>query len=476
MHKLILILPLFMSGFAGFTQPYTQPQYTVSVEKNITYGVAKNFAGNDVELKMDIYKPLNNNDVSRPIYVHVHGGAWLEISTKEQPEGAAVCMEMAKRGYVVANIEYRRGYHRYNYYEPYALCSSVVFPNQSDCIYVQDSSEIVRAIYRGMQDAKAAIRFMKGRFAADSTDVNTVCVGGESAGGFVAMYAGFLTCPDEKPVDCFALPDAKATDSDLADCHPAVISLARPDLGSIEGDVNLNGFDASVVGVANFFGGIMHPILPGPKPPAFYLFHQTNDVVVDCNYKRPYQSLFEQVIYPLNLCQPLNTPPKAWGCCSIQTMLENMGAAAPEYNVQIVNNGGPNALANPPGHAYDNITLRASQAAALFSPYVSGQASAPAGTPCLVGDNEPIISENSIAVFPNPAQDELTIRLLSENAGPAIMSVSDLAGKLILTEKMVISRGENVITVALGALKPGMYLVKIESHIGEHRVVRFVKL
>jgi len=476
MHKLILILPLFMSGLTAFAQPYTQPQYAVSVEKNITYGIAKNFAGNDYELKMDIYKPLNNNDVSRPIYVHVHGGAWLEISNKEQPEDAAVCMEMAKRGYVAANVEYRRGYHRYSFYEPYALCSSVVFPNQSDCVYVQDSSEIIRAIYRGMQDAKAAIRFMKGRFATDSTDVNTVCVGGESAGGFLAMYTGFLTCPDEKPVDCFALPDAKATDSDLADCNPAVISLARPDLGSIEGEVNLNGFDASVVGVANYFGGMMHPILPGPKPPALYLFHQTNDVVVDCNYKKPYQSLFEQVIYPLNLCQPLNTPPKAWGCCSINSMLGNMGAAAPEYEVQIVNNGGPNSLANPPGHAYDNIALRVSQAAALFSPYVSGQASAPAGTPCVVSENEPVTTGNALLVFPNPAFDQITIRVHSENAGPSIITISDMAGRVVLTEKWNLQQGENQVPVSVGTINPGSYLINMEKSSGENLVTRMVKM
>lgn len=460
MRTFIFSSLFFLTTAIVVAQPYTQPQFAVGVEKNITYGTAKNFAGNDEDLKLDIYKPLNNTDIARPVYLHVHGGSWLEISNKDAAEDITVCMEMAKKGYVAVNVEYRRGYHRLNYYVPYALCSTLAFPNQSDCIYVQDTSEVVRAIYRGMQDAKAAIRFMKGRHAVDSTNVNAVCIGGESAGGFIAMYAGYLTCADEKPAACFALPNALPTDADLADCNPATILLARPDLGSIEGEINMNGYDATVAGVANYYGGIMHPIIPGPKPPVLYLFHQKSDVIVDCDYKMPILSFFEQVIYPLNLCQPLYTIPKAWGSCSIATMLADLGPNAPAYNAQIINNGPPNSLANPPGHAYDNIVLRTTQAAALFSPYVTGQAQAPQGINCIVSDSEPFTHQNGITISPNPFRDHFQMTVSVTQITPTLIRMTNIDGKVIYEKQTIFQQGENTITVDLQSI-PGVYFITI---------------
>lgn len=441
--------------------PYTQAQYEVAVYKNIVYGVAVDFAGVADTLRLDIYKPLNNTDISRPVYLHAHGGSWLEISNKNGAESAAVCTEMAKRGYVAANIEYRRGFHRVNFYNPYALCSALVLPNNSDCIYAQDSSEIIRAVYRGMQDFKGAIRYMKSRHLTDSTDVQKVVIGGESAGGFLALYTGLLDCPNEKPLSCNALPDALPTDGDLLDCNIPNPSLVRPDLGDVEGDLHINsGYNADVKGVANFFGGVFHPLWRGLTPPALYLFHQTNDAIVDCGVKSPMRSFYEQVVYPLNLCQPLVTIPVASGSCAIQDQLSALGAAAPAWNAQIVNNGPPFALANPNGHAYDNIGLRAAQMAAYFSPYLTGAAALPPGSPCQVTDTNSAPEGLQWSIAPNPIVGDLSVQVEAGAEMDVTIRVYSSLGRLLRSVSVQVAAGRQSVLIE-GPFAPGIYFVQI---------------
>lgn len=184
-------------------------------------------------------------------------------------------------------------------------------------------------------------------------------------------------------------------------------------------------------------------------------------MVVDCNYKMPTQSLFEQVIYPLNLCQPLTTVPKAWGSCSIVGMLTALGPDAPVYDAQIVNNGPPNSLANPPGHAYDNLILRITQAATLFSPYVTGQAQAPLGINCLVSEDEPFNGITGITISPNPFYGSFRITVPTSKSGQAMISVSDMYGKDIYYKETAFQQGENSLKLDIQTI-PGIYFIRVE--------------
>jgi hypothetical protein len=191
----------------------------------------------------------------------VHGGGFI-AGTKNDVDVVQICQEMAARGYVTASVHYRLGVHPLDYYVPYAFCNDAINPlGINKCIYATDDLEIKRALYRATQDVKGAIRFLKDRHELDSTDVHNAFVGGSSAGAITALNVVLMDLPSEKPAHAEAQADAPVPDTDLASCVPAPGNLARPDLGSVDGDQNLNGNDASVVGVAEFMGGTFDILL-----------------------------------------------------------------------------------------------------------------------------------------------------------------------------------------------------------------------
>lgn len=462
---LFVCLVLVCNENTNAQNPFTSPVFQFREEKNIIYGTATDFAGNQVSLEMDVFKPIGDGNLKRPIYLHFHGGSWVEISNKEQTEGREVCKDMARRGYLAANVEYRRGFHRLNYYEPYALCSSVVFAGLNNCLYPFDTSEIFRAVFRGMQDAKGAIRFLKSHHLQDSSDIENVFIGGESAGGFIAFATAFMDCLTEKPLSCYTLSNALPADSDFSGCHVAPINLTRADLGSIEGNLNFDsGYNAEVKGVANFFGGVFHNLLENEsgKIPAAFLFHQTSDAVVDCYCKSPYATVFEQIINPLNLCQPLITAPVSCGTCSIRDYLNSNPPNKPIFHTEIIENGQANAFANPTGHAYDNILLRTDQMANFFSNVISGQVISNDGKGCeTVSDLETnYFSQMQAIAFPNPFNEAFSFHFFSENSEEMFYRLIDTNGREIIHGKEYTISGKNIFFVKLDS-PPGVYFLEI---------------
>ncbi|MBK8846071.1 MAG: T9SS type A sorting domain-containing protein [Bacteroidetes bacterium] len=278
-NKNLLAILLSATIAVASGQAYVLPQYQVDTVKNLVFGTDSNFFGNIDTLKLDLFKPVGDNNLLRPVMIAIHGGAWV---AGDKSELWQYCHNMAQRGYVCASINYRLGHHHPSWISP-----SLVIPV---CVYTPDSSEIIRAMYRAVQDAKAAIRFMKARHALDSADVCNYYLAGESAGGFTALLTSFLDLPNEKPADCYALPDATQPEPNVfAPCYTTTlpltnVQLLRPDLGNVEGKINLNGYDDNVNGVVNFFGGVLPQTLTGnwmtgPDTPAYYLYHQTCDMI-----------------------------------------------------------------------------------------------------------------------------------------------------------------------------------------------------
>jgi len=298
---------LFLSlGLASAcaAQDYSTPdQFTFTVESDVLYGIDTNYLGSRDTLLLDVYKPIGNPDTERPLVVFVHGGTWLG-GCKDDPAGIVPLIhQFATRGYVVASVNYRLGWHKDDYVGgAVAGFPPSLWPETYRALYALDSLEMKRAIFRGMQDVKGAIRFMKARAEQDSVCIEKVLVAGESAGGFVAMAVAFLDRPEEKPPACYALPDAPPPYANLLNatalnCEQDTYAvsgsmLARPDLGSVDGDLNSNGHSADVRGVASFYGGVPSDAftqdwLQGADTPSVYLYHQTCDGVVLFDHGRP---------------------------------------------------------------------------------------------------------------------------------------------------------------------------------------------
>lgn len=435
--------------------PYSQNQYKVRVESDIEYGITTDYAGLPDTLYLDLYKPVDDNNCQRPVLVVIHGGTWI-AGNKKNNDVVAIANQMAAKGYVVASIKYRLGTHKAASWTQWWACSSSLI---TPCAYICDSSEVYRAIYRGMQDAKGAIRFLKNRAVTDSTDAENVFVAGTSAGAFIAMATAFIDLPEEKPADCYNIKDAPIPASGLAGCNPKGVSFSRPDLGDIDGDLNTGGVNAKVKGVGCFFGGLpTFNWMKGADTPAVYLFHQQADVIVSAGYSRLLSRLSYECIN--GLCQPLYFYPWMYGGKSIADSLKTMDSTSFSYTADIINNwnGNANCLQNPPGHAIDNVPLRSQNMADLFATVIAASGNIP-GTSCITdaAEKEPLLS---VSVWPNPVTESvLHVAMNGTPDNPVQIKVFDLVGR-VMDERSSHTR-KNILQVYLPELSSGIYFLSV---------------
>lgn len=147
----------------------------IKSHRNITYGKAdqlllpyffENFT-TKLRLTADIYQPEDLHTMDRPCIIFAHGGSFL-IGSKRDISVVAYAKEMASRGYVVMTINYRMGYN--------AL--------------VKESAQ--RAVYRGIQDMKAAVRYAKEHHLELGIDPDKIIAAGNSAGGIMSVHTAYF--------------------------------------------------------------------------------------------------------------------------------------------------------------------------------------------------------------------------------------------------------------------------------------------
>lgn len=81
---------------------------------------------------------------------------------------------------------------------------------------------------------------------------------------------------------CNGIQSVNPADADLKLCQPSTISLLRPDLGSIRGEIkSTDHTDESVLGVAIMIGGQLGHLDIKAGDPALYVYHNTNDAIAD---------------------------------------------------------------------------------------------------------------------------------------------------------------------------------------------------
>ena len=458
--KVYFILLFFMSSYTNAIAqlPYTANQFTYDSLIDVSYGQATDYSGNQVALLLDIYKPKMDANCLRPIMVLVHGGAWI-AGSKEDANMKLMCREFAKKGWVVANINYRLGTHKAASYNMYALCNNSI---SAPCGYISDSAEIFRANYRGMQDAKGAIRFMKNRNSIDSSDVNNVFIAGESAGAFIAYQTAFTDQTIEKSSFCNAISDAPNPDSNLNmyGCIPTNNNLARPDLGDIEGNLNLGAFDASVKGIGSFYGATfdLSTINQLVDTPCVYLYHQGADVVVNYQYGRILGRTSWECYAQTNLCQSYYFYPFAYGNENINQYYTSLGALAPTYQADIVYNYNylNNCFSN--GHSTDNFNLRVQNMANLFANKIASSSNNPQFNCSLIGVKKNEQQQENIFVYPNPAHHQLYIKVVQDLIGKRY-KIYNVFGNIVLSGNIT----SNITVTEIDKLKQGIYFLNIEG-------------
>jgi acetyl esterase/lipase len=172
---------LFLPNIITAQQRYYDEIFTeVVVTPDVQYG--SNYSvetGSPVltNLLMDIYTPpLSDTESLRPIIILLHTGSFLPSSvystcTGGRTDSAIVelCTRFAKRGYVAAAVSYRLGW------DPVS--------NDVDT----RTGGFVNALYRGIQDAKNAVRFFRDNAYNGGNsygiDQDNIIVGGMGEGG-----------------------------------------------------------------------------------------------------------------------------------------------------------------------------------------------------------------------------------------------------------------------------------------------------
>lgn len=208
----------------------------VITTSNVTFGANTNNQGTNVTLKLDIYEPDGDTAAFRPLIVWVHGGSFVGGS-KLDNDVVTLSQQFAKRGYVCVSIDYRLG---------------ISFPyNQANA---------TDAVFRGVQDMKAAVRFFRQDAATTNTyriDPNMIFGGGSSAGAFCALHLAYLDQPSELPA-----------------------SIDTIAMGGMEGNSGNPGYPSNINAVLNLCGAVGDTawMLPGDEPVCS--MHGTNDNVV----------------------------------------------------------------------------------------------------------------------------------------------------------------------------------------------------
>ena len=224
-RKILLALLLFTSIVFSQDYRYTNNLFsTITKTSDVVYGNApfintitsfNESSTTNGDLVMDIYTPTGDIETKRPAIIFAHSGAFINGS-RINDDMVDFCNYLAKKGYVTATIDYRKG------------------------MYLADNNVPLhgsRSVYRGLQDGRAAVRFLRANATTYGIDPDKVYFTGSSAGAFIALHAIYMN-DSEKPVEAGA-----------SSYTSLLVPYNAPDLGPVDIGNNLtyNGKPDAVI-------------------------------------------------------------------------------------------------------------------------------------------------------------------------------------------------------------------------------------
>ena len=201
MKRIITYIFLYSCLFSQDIRYIDEVFNDVNITQDVVYGNAPDlpfiflFEWNtqDIDLDMDVYEPVGDTLLNRPAIIFLHTGAFFS-GHNELDDMVDLSITAAKRGYVAFSANYRLG------------------------LNILSSYSGERAVYRGVQDASALIRYLREFHELYNIDPNKIFVWGSSAGSFIGLHLAYSE-DDERPLSTYG------TNSD-------------PDLGCIDCEGN----------------------------------------------------------------------------------------------------------------------------------------------------------------------------------------------------------------------------------------------
>lgn len=252
----------------------------IEITKDIVYGKVDHYdaRGRTVleDIKLDFYAPAGDDIQKRPLVVMSFGGGFV-IGKKTDSDIQAWCDSLAHRGYVCAAIDYRKGFNTLS----------------------RRSS--IRAVYRAVQDLRAAIRFLQEDpdHLGFNIDPDNIFVGGESAGAIMSLQAAFLNKEADRPIETYE--------------KTGFLAGERSDLGCLDCSGNHYSQPVKIKGILSLWGAVNDlDIIDAEENIPTFMVHGTLDQIVPYGKGRPFNLLYF---------------PKVYGSKYIKRRLDDLGIA-----------------------------------------------------------------------------------------------------------------------------------------------------
>ena len=212
----------------------------VTVTENVQYGANIGIITQAPVLEnlmMDVYEPTGDTETDRRVIVMLHTGSFLPAIANGQPTGdksdfaiVEACKNYARRGYVAVAVNYRLGWN------PVSTSEDV------------RRSTLIQAAYRGLQDTKTAVRFLRKSATEDGNPYGVgekFAVGGYGTGGYLSLAMATLNDYDSELLMPKFIDSSQETIDEFGQPMPYIIPSV---LGNFEAT------DNAMICVANHVG------------------------------------------------------------------------------------------------------------------------------------------------------------------------------------------------------------------------------
>jgi acetyl esterase/lipase len=315
-------------------------------------------------LWLDIYRPYDhyakNSSDKRPALVFFNGGGYIGMNE----DAAEFALQAAQRGMIGISVKYRVGVHPH-------------FTGRLDSL-IHYLPFYQKTIYRAVQDARDAVRFVFNNAATYNIDPNRIFVGGHSAGGSLILNYAYVG-QNDFPANMATELGSLAAKTPIA----GLIPYAAP--------FNTTSFTSPVDPLSYIQGNENEPI---------FMIHGTCDSAAYFNRGNPFDpsSLYNVGAYGL-ACkkQELNQPYHLLAIKGGDHTFSTEQAMVYESLFKWIKQ---KSICGTPDRACETVTVVNNQPCALVS-------LCPTCRPNRVVDNP----EVQIQVYPNPTVDYLTIQV-----------------------------------------------------------------
>lgn len=376
-----------------FSEGYYFDSTQIEFTPDVTYAVAQRWPSTVADtLKMDFFAPRQQDDSlnQRPFILLIHGGAFL---SGRKSDMHYQCMEYARRGFVVATMEYRLGWN----------CTATDLLGV--CVLCQgEKYKLMTATYRAVQDARAALRYVYANATNYGIDTAWLFIGGESAGSITALHTAFWS---QVEADSFA-------------------SFASAQLGLLDTSGNQLPIGYSLKGVIDNCGAVSRDsvVLNNGNIPVVS-FHDENDCVVPTGVGQVISCVCQSFYW-------------AWGSSAIHQIMDHAGLCTELNLVPLSLNHCSYPTWNLVRHSSCFLKrIMCGQCSSTFSNNTSTPAFCDSMKTNIASlPNFKVGEEQPLLYYPNPSDGEVTFDLSNyTSAFPLSVKVSDASGKMIAIER-----------------------------------------